>query len=344
MPIALSPANTSLMDRAQLEAHIQSFSEKHILVLGDVMLDRFVWGNVERISPESPVPVVEVTHEDFYPGGAANVARNLLPFAGKVSVMGVVGLGADGEKLCEILAEKGVDHSGIVVADDRQTTVKTRVIARSQQVVRIDREDRHPVTAEIRQRAVDYLREHLDSLDAIILQDYGKGFITQALVDQIAEITAGKNLTITVDPNPNNLLDWKGVTAIKPNRHEAFKVAGLPESLITSPPDKDATLLGLAATLFEKWDTDQILITLSELGMVLFERGAEPFHIPPTAHEVFDVSGAGDTAVSLFTLALAVGTSPADAAMISNYASGVVVGKVGTATLDREELAAACKE
>ncbi|MGI9243992.1 MAG: bifunctional heptose 7-phosphate kinase/heptose 1-phosphate adenyltransferase [Verrucomicrobiales bacterium] len=326
------------MDRVQLEEHVRSFSEKHILVLGDVMLDRFVWGNVERISPESPVPVVEVTHEDFYPGGAANVARNLLPFAGKVSVMGVVGPGADGEKLCQILEEKGVDHSGILVSEDRQTTVKTRVIARSQQVVRIDREDRLPVTPEIRQRAIDYLEEHLDGLDAIILQDYGKGFITQELVDQIASITAGSGLTITVDPNPNNLLDWKGVTAIKPNRHEAFKVAGLPETPISNPPDQDPTLLGLAAQLFEKWGTEQVLITLSEQGMVLFDGGPSPHHLAPSAHEVFDVSGAGDTAIALYTLALASGTGAPEAAQISNYASGVVVGKIGTATLSREEL------
>ena len=326
------------MDRAQLEEHVRSFSEKHILVLGDVMLDRFVWGNVERISPESPVPVVEVTHEDFYPGGAANVARNLLPFCAKVSVMGVVGPGADGAKLCEILEETGVDHSGILVSDDRQTTVKTRVIARSQQVVRIDREDRLAVTAEVRQRAVDYLREHLDGLDAIILQDYGKGFITQELVDEIAVVTAEKSLPITVDPNPNNLLDWKGVTAIKPNRHEAFKVAGLPETAISDPPDKDPTLLGLATTLFENWGTEQLLITLSEQGMVLFQRGTPPLHLAPSAHEVFDVSGAGDTAIALYTLALAGGSGAAEAARISNYASGVVVGKVGTATLSREEL------
>ena len=326
------------MDRAQLEEHVRSFSEKHILVLGDVMLDRFVWGNVERISPESPVPIVEVTHEDFYPGGAANVARNLLPFAGKVSVMGVIGPGADGEKLCEILAEKGVDHSGILVSDDRQTTVKTRVIARSQQVVRIDREDRIPVPAGIRLQAINYLREHLDGLDAIILQDYGKGFITQEMVDEIAAITSGMDLTITVDPNPNNLLEWKGVTAVKPNRHEAFKVAGQPETRISSPPEQDATLLGLAATLFEKWGTDQLLITLSEQGMVLFEKGALPRHLAPSAREVFDVSGAGDTAIALYTLALASGLGAADSALISNYASGVVVGKVGTATLSLEEL------
>ena len=332
------------MDRAQLEQHVQSFSEKHILVLGDVMLDRFVWGNVDRISPESPVPVVEVTHEDFYPGGAANVARNLLPFAGKVSVMGVVGPGSDGEKLKSILEEKGVDHSGILVSEDRQTTVKTRVIARSQQVVRIDREDRLPVGAQVQQRAIDYLSEHLDSLDAIILQDYGKGFISQELVDAIAAITAGRNLTITVDPNPNNLLNWNGVTAIKPNRHEAFKVAGLPEVPITNPPAEDVTLAQLALTLFKKWDAGQLLITLSELGMVLFQREGDPLHLAPSAHEVFDVSGAGDTAIALYTLALAVGASPEDAARISNYASGVVVAKIGTATLSRGELIEAFAE
>ena len=332
------------MDRAQLEQHVQSFSEKHILVLGDVMLDHFLWGNIERISPEAPVPVVEVAGEDFYPGGAANVARNIVCFSKKVSVMGVIGPGPNGKNLLDVLEKQEVDHDGIIVDNDRRTTVKRRVIAQSQQVVRIDRENREPVSAEVRQRALDYLRNNLEGLDAVILQDYGKGFITQELVDEIAEITAGKDLLITVDPNPNNPLEWKGVTAIKPNRLEAFKAAGQPAIPISDPPDRDPALLELADKLMTRWGTQQLLITLSEQGMVLFEKDSPPLHLAPSAHEVFDVSGAGDTAIALYTLALATGASPADAAKISNYASGVVVGKIGTATLTPTELVEAVPE
>ncbi len=327
------------MDGTRLGTSLGKFADKRILVVGDIMLDRFLWGGVSRISPEAPVPVVEVERDELYPGGAANVARNLLPFAGSVSVMGMAGADQDGDQLLAILRERGLDVAPIQRTPDAPTTVKTRVVARSQQVVRIDRERRHSPTADQLEAAAGTVAERLPDLDAIIIQDYGKGFVSQALADRIAEVAGGTDTVITVDPNPCNTIAWRAATAIKPNRHEAFRFAGLPESPISDPPSEDPTLRTLAGELFGRWDTAQLLITLGEQGMVHCGRDGGRFtHIPPRAHEVFDVSGAGDTAIALFTLALAAGLDPVEAAEISNWASAVVVGKVGTATLSADEL------
>jgi rfaE bifunctional protein kinase chain/domain len=328
------------MDRARLTEHLQNFRSKHILIIGDVMLDRFIWGNVSRISPEAPVPVVEVTRDDYYPGGAANVARNLIHFADRVSVMGRAGVDADGDQLVALLDAQLLDSSGILRDEALPTTVKTRVIARHQQVVRIDQEKFALLSGEMLDQAMTHIESRLDGIDAIILQDYGKGFVTQDLVDRLAELNKDMKIPITVDPNPSNPINWKGAMAIKPNRHEAFKVADLAEVPIGKNPAEDATVRKLADILFAKWDTNLLLITLGEQGMAVCEREGAIHHIPSRAQEVFDVSGAGDTAIALFTLALASGLTPHDAAEVSNYASAVVVGKVGTATLSAEELLA----
>jgi rfaE bifunctional protein kinase chain/domain len=327
------------VDGTSLGDSLKKFANKRILVVGDIMLDRFLWGGVARISPEAPVPVVEVERDELYPGGAANVARNLLPFAASVAVMGVTGDDTEGEQLIGILEDRGLDVSCIQRTPDAPTTVKTRVVARNQQVVRIDRERRTQLTADQLAVAATAIEQRLPDLDAIILQDYGKGFITQELVDRIAEIAGRTGIVITVDPSPANAIIWRAATAIKPNRHEAFRFAGLAESPISDPPSEDPTLRSLAGALFEKWECDQLLITLGEQGMVLCDRTGQKFtHIPPRAHEVFDVSGAGDTSIALFTLALAAELDPVEAAEISNWAAAVVVGKVGTATLTPEEL------
>src|SRR5215467_7696259 len=325
---------------ADLEDRIRNFSNKRILVIGDVMLDRFIWGNVSRISPEAPVPVVTVEKEEVYSGGAANVARNLVPFAREVHIAGQVGPDQDGELLLGILTAGGMDATGVLCNQRYETTTKTRIIARKQQVVRFDRERITRITSEQIVQVKRFLLGRCPELDGLIISDYGKGFITQELVDSIIPIAKTAGLVITVDPNPKNPLKWHGITAIKPNRAEAFREVGIEEEHWQpfSDPLKDDVLLRVGEKLLERWGTEIVQITLGEQGMILFERGGRVHHIPTVAREVFDVSGAGDTAIALFTLALTAGASPVEAARISNHASGVVIGKLGTATLTPDEL------
>lgn len=326
------------MNRARLEQLLHSFTGKKILVAGDLMLDRFVWGNVRRISPEAPVPVVEVVRETSYPGGSANVARNLREFSHEVRVMGLVGAGPHAAELRRLLAEQQINLDCVLEDAACQTIVKTRIIARHQQVVRVDREKKtglSPVQTDWVMRKFEVM---LPELDAIIFEDYGKGLLEQKLVDRIIAAAKWAGKIITVDPNPNNHLAWHSITAITPNRSEAFAAAGKPWSEPVEPALDDAALFGAGTLLLEKWDTQNLLITLGEQGMMLFRHGEPPFHIPTRAQEVFDVSGAGDTAIALLTLALCAGATPEEAADLSNHASGVVVGKLGTATVTPAEL------
>jgi rfaE bifunctional protein kinase chain/domain len=328
------------MNTRRLKDILARAKSKRILVIGDLMLDEFVWGKVGRISPEAPVPVVEVTGESFYPGGAANVARNLREFSSKVAVVGMFGADRGGRQLRELLVEQNIDTNGAVEDSGFPTIVKTRIIARNQQVVRVDREQlRSPAPAHV-SRVVRNLQRDLAKIDALIFEDYGKGFLSVDLVRQISEraIAAGK--IVTADPNPQHPVNWKKLTAVKPNRNEAFLAAGLPWSDPVETPEKDKPLLKAGETLLAKWQTKLLLVTLGEQGMMLFERHKKPHHIPTKARQVFDVSGAGDTAIALFTLALCCNATPVEAAEIANHASAVVVGKLGTATVTPEELSA----
>jgi rfaE bifunctional protein kinase chain/domain len=321
--------------------HLQRLAQGRILVVGDVMLDHFIWGHVRRISPEAPVPIVEVTREEFYPGGAANVARNISPFSPHTHLMGRVGKDMAADKLRELLIEDKVDPAPLLVHETLPTISKARVSARQQQIVRVDREKLLPLTdaelIEVEQR----LRDLAPNLDAIILEDYGKGFMTEQLMQLVAKIAAEHKLIVTVDPSPRNPLPWAGVSLVKPNRLEAFAAAGLEDHLLSEAPLENKEILEVGRVLLAKWNVASVLVTLGEQGMMLFERGQPPHHIPTRAREVFDVSGAGDTAIALLTLALASGHSLREAAEISNHASGIVVGKLGTATLTPDELLAA---
>ena len=328
---------------SRLENLIEKFSEKKILVVGDVMLDRFIWGNVSRISPEAPVPVVSVERESVYAGGAANVARNLVPFAREVHIVGQVGQDLEGETLAGVLKENGIDASGLFRRSGCETITKTRIIARRQQVVRMDREKIVPISGDQVSRVKEFLEAQCADLDGLIISDYGKGFISQELVDCVISTGRSAGLVMTVDPNPNNPLNWQGVTCVKPNRSEAFRELGIPETETQPDPLHDEVLLRVGQSLLERWGAEMVQITLGEAGMILFERGAEPHHIETVARDVFDVSGAGDTAMALLTLALTAGASPVEATEISNYASGVVVGKLGTATLSAHELLASIR-
>jgi rfaE bifunctional protein kinase chain/domain len=332
------------MQRQFMEDQLSRFRGLRVMVIGDIMLDRFIWGNVTRISPEAPVPVVHVVREDAYPGGAANVARNLAPFAGRVDVLGVTGAGLLTDQLLGLLEAGGIATDGILVSPEHETIVKTRIIARSQQMARIDRETIRPPSPETLARALEWFRAQLPETDAVILEDYAKGFLTQELADTVLREAAAAGVLVSVDPNPGNPLRWHGATVIKPNRREAFAAAGLMDPGDVSEAELMKALVSLGEVLFAKWETRMLLITLGEHGMALLEPGKPVYHTPTRAREVFDVSGAGDTAIALFTLALAAGASAPDAAELSNMASGIVVGKVGTATLSPDELLAACEK
>jgi rfaE bifunctional protein kinase chain/domain len=323
-----------------LDKIIRRFPQQTILVVGDVMLDHFLWGKVSRISPEAPVPVVEVQRESYFPGGAANVARNLRALGGHVTVLGVVGDDHAGEELRDILDQQGVETHGLVTDLNRPTTLKTRIVAHHQQVVRYDRERVEPLAPALQTRLLENFEAQLDQVTAVIFEDYGKGVLTQRLLDVMNAHAKRRHKITAADPSARHLLKLTGLTAITPNRAEAFAAAGL---INTEPLDdvlRDEPLLRAGRKLLAKWRPKNLLVTLGEHGMCLFRQGKKPHHIPTVAQEVFDVSGAGDTAIATLVLALAAGANPVEAAEISNHAAGVVVGKIGTATCSPEELRA----
>jgi D-beta-D-heptose 7-phosphate kinase/D-beta-D-heptose 1-phosphate adenosyltransferase len=328
------------MDLKRLRQILDRASSRRILVIGDLMLDEFIWGKVGRISPEAPVPVVEVTRESYFPGGAANVARNLREFVDRISVIGLIGKDRSGQQLRDLLAKCKIDVSDTVEDQKFSTIVKTRIIARHQQVVRVDREKIAAPSAKVVAKVVAAVRKRLSDFDAIIFEDYGKGFLAADLVAQVARDARTAKKIVTADPNPHNPIDWSGMTAVKPNRAEAFLAAGVPNRDSDLPPKKDVDLVRAGKTLQQKWGTQYLLVTLGENGVMFFEKGKHPHHLPTKARAVFDVSGAGDTAIAMFTLALACNATPLEAAQIANQASAVVVGKLGTATVSRDELIA----
>ena len=315
-----------------------SLAKCRILVIGDVMLDHFIWGHVRRISPEAPVPIVEVTREEFYPGGAANVARNISPFSPHTHLMGRVGKDSAADRLRDLLIADKVDPAPLLVHDTLPTISKARVSARQQHIVRVDREKLLPLTADELAEIEKRLRALAPNLDAIILEDYGKGFMTTELMQLVSKIAAEHKLIVTVDPSPRNPLNWRGASLVKPNRLEAFAAAGIQDHRSPGPPLEDKRLLEVGEQLLDQWSVDKVLVTLGEQGMILFQRDCAPHHIPTRAREVYDVSGAGDTAIAFLTLALAAGLSAEDAADIANHASGIVVGKLGTARVMKDEL------
>ena len=328
------------MDLKRLQEILDAAPAKRLLVIGDLMLDEFVWGKVGRISPEAPVPVVQVTGESFYPGGAANVARNLRQFVDRIGVVGMIGRDRSGDQLRELLAAQKIDIVAPVEDEGFRTIVKTRIIARHQQVVRVDREQIVGPSPQQIAAVVSAVEKALADFDAIIFEDYGKGFLAANLVAPLIASARGRNKIVTADPNPRNLIEWTGVTAVKPNRAEAFLAAGIPWRDLDESPQDHVDLMRAGDVLLKKWQTDNVLITLGEFGMMLFQKTAPPHHIPTKARQVFDVSGAGDTAIALFTLGLVCGATPVEAAEIANHGSAVVVAKLGTATVTRDELIA----
>jgi D-beta-D-heptose 7-phosphate kinase/D-beta-D-heptose 1-phosphate adenosyltransferase len=302
------------------------------------MLDHFVWGTVARISPEAPVPVVDFGRESFMPGGAANVARNLTALGVPTELLGVVGADASALQVKSILEEHQIGCQGLLRIPSRMTSVKTRIVAHTQQVVRIDRETRDPLDSKMTRQLMAKIEPCLAGTAAVIVGDYGKGVITQELLEGLKSACRARGIWLSLDPKPVHHLNLTGLSLITPNRKEAFELADLVDDTRNTKPLEDAKLLQVSDRLLNELRPAVLLITLGEQGMLLCRRDQPPFHIPTIAQEVFDVSGAGDTVIASFTLAIAAGASPLEAAIISNYAAGIVVGKVGTATVSREEL------
>jgi D-glycero-beta-D-manno-heptose-7-phosphate kinase len=317
---------------------LSAAKKARILVVGDVMLDQFIWGAVSRISPEAPVPVVDFARESFMPGGAANVARNLVSLETPAELFGVIGEDDAARKLQKLLGEQNIGCAGLVKNPARHTSIKTRIVAHQQQVVRIDRETRGALDSKTSAKLLAGFNAVLGGADAVIVGDYGKGVITQPLLNEIKSLCRERGIWLSLDPKPVHRLDLTGLSLITPNRKEAFELANLPDETRNENPFADQNLMLVAERLLAELRPAVLLITLGELGMLLCQRGQKPFHIPTVAQEVFDVSGAGDTVIATFTLAIAAGASPLEAATLSNHAAGIVVGKVGTATTSPAEL------
>jgi D-beta-D-heptose 7-phosphate kinase/D-beta-D-heptose 1-phosphate adenosyltransferase len=310
---------------------ISNFKNARVLVVGDLILDEFLWGDVSRISPEAPVPVVWVKKESFMPGGASNVANNLSSLGGKVFSVGVIGRDRHGAILKSELEQKGINTSGVFVDESRPTTLKTRVVAQHQQVVRIDKEKTDRLSDSIVSKIAGYVESAVKNIDAVVIEDYGKGVITPKLLSRILPAAKRAKKIILVDPKEEHFKYYRGITVITPNNHEASRAVGF--------EIKDAASLKKAGkVLLDKLKCKIALITLGENGMAVFQKAKPMKQIPTVAQEVFDVSGAGDTVIATYTLALASGADPVTAAYISNCAAGIVVGKVGIAVVTPDEL------
>ena len=325
---------------ARLRDLLARAQRTRVLVIGDLMLDQFIWGRVNRISPEAPVPVVEFDRESFMPGGAANLARNLITLGAASEVFGVVGADREGRELRRLLEANQAGCQGVLTERNRPTSIKTRVIAHQQQVVRLDRETRQPLSGRTSRALLASIEARLEGAAAVIVGDYGKGVVTQWLLDELKPRCRARGVWLSLDPKPVHRLDLKGLSLITPNRKEAFELACRQDGDRVENPLADTVLIDLAHQLLADLAPALLLITLGEQGMLLCRRGHPPFHIPTVAREVFEVSGAGDTVVASFSLAIAAGASPVEAAIFSNHAAGVVVGKIGTATVSPAELLA----
>jgi len=330
--------STKTLKPSRARQILDSAHRSRIVVVGDVMLDRFIWGKVSRISPEAPVPIVEVKRQSFMPGGAANVARNLTSLEVPTEIFGAVGNDEAAGQLKKLLREQKIACTGIVTDPKRDTSVKTRVVAHEQQVVRLDWESRDPLNEKLTGRILNSLASSLKKSDALIIGDYGKGVVTQQLLDGVKALCQERGVWLSLDPKPSHPRNLSGLSLITPNRGEAFELASVRDETQDENPLADKNLMLVADRLLGTLSPKVLLITLGELGMLLCQPGKTPFHIPTVAQSVFDVSGAGDTVIATFTLAIAGGASLNEAAILSNQAAGIVVGKVGTAVTTPEEL------
>ncbi len=314
---------------------VEEIRGRNVVVFGDVMLDEFVWGDVTRISPEAPVPVVDIRRESVRLGGAANVLANLVALGARAAVVGVVGRDAAGERLRAELRERGASDAdeSLIIDDARPTTIKTRIIAHNQLVVRADRERRTPVEANVEDRIIEVLKKLLAKADALVVSDYDKGAITQRILGEVLGLAHSRGVHALVDPKIRNFDHYRPATLVTPNHHEALRQTNTED-------DTDEGMARAARLIRERLRCDSVLITRGEQGMMLVEGEGEPVYVPTAAREVYDVTGAGDTVIATLAAALASGASLVEAATLANHAAGIVVGKLGTATATTEELIA----
>ncbi|MCP4570209.1 MAG: D-glycero-beta-D-manno-heptose-7-phosphate kinase [FCB group bacterium] len=310
---------------------IDNLGGHEIAVIGDLMLDEYLWGSVDRISPEAPVPVVNVSGESSTPGGAANVAGNIKGLGDRPLLIGVVGNDNSADVMDWLLREQGISTEGLLHDPHRPTTVKTRIIAHSQQVVRADRETKEDISPELENQAMAYLEGHKKSLGGVIISDYGKGVITKTLLERLICFCLNEDIFVAVDPKDVNFPRYRKVSLITPNHHEAGFAYGL--RIVD-----EVTLRSVGEGLLKRLEAESILITRGDKGMALFQADQEVKLIPTVAKTVYDVTGAGDTVISSFVSAMAAGATLEEATIISNQAAGIVVGEVGTATITKEVL------
>jgi rfaE bifunctional protein kinase chain/domain len=307
------------------------FNGLKIAVIGDMMLDCYFWGDVKRISPEAPVPVVEIENEFYRFGGAANVALNISTLGGTPVPVGIIGYDSYGSIFTSLVKETKISSKGILIDDSRPTTAKTRVIAQDQHVVRIDKESKEYLDQKTETRIFSFIKRVIDSLDGIILQDYNKGVLTPSLIKNVIELANKKKKLITVDPKFNNFFEYKNVTVFKPNRKEAGDALG-----VRIKTDDEVVKAG--NMLLEKLNAKYVLLTLGEGGIAVFEQGKDVKRMPTMARKVLDVSGAGDTVISTLTMALAAGADIMEASYLANYAGGLVCEEVGIIPIDKDKL------
>jgi len=322
----------SSLSKQRAEVIIRQIRDRQIVVLGDVMLDEFIWGDVSRISPEAPVPVVEIKRESTHLGGAANVMANLLSLGAQACVIGVVGEDAAAEKLRASLRSEGGGRTKDLLVNDssRPTTIKTRIIAHNQMVVRADRERRSPVTGVTEERIIAAAKAALENAGALVISDYDKGVITPRILSEVLPAAYGR-MPVLVDPKIRNFDSYRPATLVTPNHHEALRLTNLEE-------DSDDSLTAAARQIRSRVGCDAVLITRGNRGMMLVEADSDPVFVETSAREVFDVTGAGDTVIATLAAALAAGASMTEAAMLANHAAGIVVGKLGTATASSKEV------
>jgi len=321
----------TIIEMIDTDEMLNRFKDATVLVVGDIILDEFIWGKVDRISPEAPVPVVTVNKETQLLGGAANVVNNIRSLGGRVFLSGLVGGDERGRKILSLLEEKGVPIGGVLIDPRRPTTAKTRIVAHSQQVVRFDREDRALISQGYADSLVSYVRDTMSHADTVVIADYGKGVVTEQLVQAVTHISKHQRKAVLLDPKINRFHLYRSITVVTPNSQEASLASGI--EIVDERSLKEA-----GDRLLDRFNCQVVLVTRGEDGMALFERGKETILVPTAAREVFDVTGAGDTVIAIMALVLAAGASFGEAAVMANYAAGIVVGKVGTATVTPDEL------